>query len=77
MGRIGPLSSTHPPGGVGYMWRGLLPHLEIERQGDMSLGACLGGGLVGLDGVARLGNTVGAGEVVEEREHIVGEGRRP
>src|SRR5438034_10868850 len=35
MGRIGPLSSTHPPGGVGYTWRGLLPHLEIERQEDM------------------------------------------
>src|SRR3989441_9930180 len=39
MGRIGPLPSTHPPGGVGYVWRGLLPHLEIERQGDMPLGA--------------------------------------
>ena len=35
MGRIGPLSSTHPPGGVGYMWRGLLPHLEIEQIAEI------------------------------------------
>src|SRR5438876_11976436 len=27
MGRVGPLCSTHPPGGDGYMWRCLVPPL--------------------------------------------------
>ncbi len=78
MGRIGPLSSTHPPGGVGYTWRGLLPHLEIERQEDMP--RPLGSALVVLDRVASLRVAVGAAEVeemvIEERERVLGEAGR-